>query len=79
MAGDSVPGRRVPPQATPRPAQRGIKQNRCICIHSHDGKRLLRVLEHPSCPEHGRGGDWRCLGAVDAPEPRRDNEATAGP
>jgi hypothetical protein len=70
MAGDAVPGRRAPPPAAPRPARRGIKRSHCICIHCHDGKRLLRVLEHP---DHGRGGEWRCVGTVDDPEPGDGN------
>ena len=73
MAGDAVPGRRAPPSAAPRPAQRQIKRSRCICIHCHDGKRLLRVLEHPCCPDHGRGGEWRCVHTVDDPEPGDGN------
>ena len=79
MSGDSVTGRRAAPPAALQSTRRGMKRNRCICVHCHDGKRLLRVLEHPSCPDHGRGGEWRCVGAVDDPEPRRDNEASAGP
>jgi len=75
MAGDAVPGRRAPPSAAPRPAQRGIKRSRRICIHCHDGKRLLRVLQHPCCPDHGRGGEWRCVHTADDPEAADGNTA----
>jgi hypothetical protein len=73
MAGDAVRGRRARPSAAPRPAQRGIKRSRCICVHCHDGKRLFRVLEHPCCPDHGRGGEWRCVGTMDDPGPGDGN------
>jgi hypothetical protein len=69
MADDAVPGRRAPPSAAPRPARRQIKRSRCIYIHCHDGKHLLRVLEHPCCPDHGRGGEWRCVHPAGDPEP----------
>ena len=68
MAGKSIPGRRVP-TAAPLAARHGIKRSRCICIHCHDGERLLRVLEHPHCPDHGHGGEWRCVGPADDPKP----------
>jgi hypothetical protein len=75
MAGESIPRRRVPATA-PLAAQRGIKRSGCICIHCHDGERLLRVLEHPHCPDHGRGGEWRCIGPADDPKPGDGNTET---
>jgi len=65
MDGDAAPGRRPQPWVAPRRVWRGTKRSRCICVHCHDGKRMLRVLEHPRCPDHGRGGEWRCVGTVD--------------
>jgi hypothetical protein len=65
MDGDAVPGHRAQPWVAPRRVWRGTKRSRRICILSHDGKRLLRVLEHPRCPDHGYGGEWRCIGTVD--------------
>jgi hypothetical protein len=67
MGGDAMPGRRAPSWAAADSAQRGGKRSRCICVHGHDGRRVFRVLEHPCCPDHGRGGEWRWVGTTDEP------------
>jgi len=65
MDDDAVLGHRPQPWVVRRRVWRGTRRSRCICIHRRDGKRLLRVLEHPRCPDHGRGGEWRCVGTPD--------------
>ena len=67
MDGNAQAGHRAPPWAAARSAQRGGKRSRCICVHGRLGTRLFRVLEHPCCPDHGRGGEWRWIGAKDEP------------
>ena len=67
MYGDAQAGRRARPWAVARSAQRVSKRSRCICVHGRDGKRLFRVLEHPCCPDHGHGGEWRWVGTADEP------------